>query len=69
MIFERLFCDNFLSHSHIIFYYIYCFGFFANTYFSFVNYGCTISCQLNGCSNNTPLHKIVCVTCAILHML
>jgi len=34
---------------------LYCFGFCANTYFFFVNYGCHISCQPNDCSNNT--HK------------
>jgi len=34
---------------------LYCFDFCANTYFFFVNDGCPISCQSNGCSNNTPL--------------
>ena len=36
---------------------LYWFGFHANTYFVFVNYGCHISCQPNGCSNNTPLDE------------
>jgi len=62
MIFEHPFYDNFydnfISHTHITFYFIsYCFGFCANIYFFFVNYCCYISCQPNGCSNNTPQIK------------
>jgi len=58
MIFEHLFCDNFLSHTHIIFSSsLYCFDFRTNTYFFFVNHGCHISCQQNSCSNNTSLFK------------
>jgi len=34
--------------------YLNCFSFHVNTYFFFVNYGCLVSCQSNGCSNNTP---------------
>ena len=58
MIFEHLFYDNFfdnfLFHIHIIFHLsLYCFGFRPNTYFFFVKHGCHISCQTNGCLNNT----------------
>jgi len=58
MIFEHPVCYNFLSHTYSIFSLsVYCFGFRANTYFFFVNYGCLISCQPIGCQNNTPLMK------------
>jgi len=50
MIFEHPFgdnfCDNFLSHTHIIFYFISLLLWFpCQYYFFFVNYGCQISCH------------------------
>jgi len=60
MIFEHLFCDNFLIHTHIIFLlYLYCFYFCTNTDFFFVNYDCHKSCQPNGYSNNTHLKEFI----------
>jgi len=53
MIFEHYFVTTFSLILTLLFS-LYCFGFRANTYFIFVNYGCHISCQPNGCSNNTP---------------
>jgi len=63
MIFEHLFCDNFcynfLSHTHIIFYFISVLLWFScNTYFFFANYGCLHKLSIKSCSNNTPLKKM-----------
>jgi len=63
MIFEHPFCnnfcDNFPSHTHISFTLsLNCFGFRAIANNFFANYGCPISCQPSGCSNNTRLARI-----------
>jgi len=63
MIFEHPFgdnfCDNFVSHTHIIFYFISLLLWFpCQYYFFFVNYGYKINCHQIGCSNTTPLMLI-----------
>ena len=56
MIFEHPFCDNFRSHTHIIFYFLSQLFWFSYKYLLFfINYGCHLSVNQIGYSNNTPL--------------
>jgi len=50
------FWDKFIFHTYIMFLlslFLSCFGFRVNNFF-YENIWLSLSCQVNGCSNNTP---------------